>query len=95
MHYNKAQTMITKSILVLLIGLFYAGVLLFYGFAFGNSVDVSTASETLPAHSFSFSNIITGLLNVPFWINAIIFTPLLVTVIFLIVSSLPTFNGGS
>lgn len=41
-----------------------------------------------------FNNVITGYSILPWWINAIIFGSLGVTITFLIVSSLPTFNGG-
>ena len=38
---------------------------------------------------------IVGIGNVPIWINAIVFTPLIIVLAFIIFTSLPTFNGGS
>lgn len=87
------MTQITKSILILLLLLFYGSIFIFYGFAFGSTSDINTSSDSIGR--FSFDNIITGIINVPIWINAIVFTPLVITLIFVIVTSLPTFNGGS
>lgn len=41
-----------------------------------------------------FGNVITGIGAFPIWLNSIIFAPLIITLIYLIVTSLPTFNGG-
>lgn len=88
------MTQITKSVLVLLLLLFYGCIFVFYGYAFSTSdTDIGTSNQSLG--TFTFSNVITGIMNVPFWINAVIFTPLVLTLTFLIVTSLPTFNGGS
>jgi len=42
-----------------------------------------------------FSNVITGFSALPSWINTLLFTPLIITLTWIVVSSLPTINGGS
>lgn len=41
-----------------------------------------------------FGNMITGIQELPPILNTIIFSPLIVMIIYLIITSLPTFNGG-
>lgn len=41
-----------------------------------------------------FRNIIKGYKTLPTWLNSIIFGVLLIILLWIIISSLPTFNGG-
>ena len=143
---SKAQIQITKSLLLLLILVFYACIFVFIGYAFGNTSTIDTYAKnqstntkygcgyqenylcghltvgeidaifglgyscknyqcdspaTLRQEAIQSTKItgflgrgIIGITNIPIWMNIILFTPLMATLIFLIVTSLPTFNGG-
>jgi len=62
----------------------------------GSSINIE--SPTLSTYDnviLPFDNIITGFSSLPVWINTLLFTPLLLLLTWIIVSSLPTINGGS
>lgn len=89
---------ITKSVFLFLILIFYGAMFTFIGLAFGSSegyIESGTVAEGGTTFFSFIGNIIVGLKNVPLWINALLFTPLIITLTFMIITSLPTFNGGS
>lgn len=51
--------------------------------------------EAQATSEISFTqNIIRGIGEIPFWLNTIIFTTLILVIAWILLSSLPTFNGG-
>lgn len=103
---NKAQ-FLTKSVFLFIILVFYAVVAVFVGLSFGDAdsgISVASGEDALKdfcilgicASELGFAgNIIIGFTNVPLWINAVIFTPLVLTLGFIFITSLPTMSGGS
>jgi hypothetical protein len=93
----------SKTGFLILILTFYGLIFVLYGFVFNipHNVDgtcpsgINCESETLTGTSFSFGGIITGISGSPWWVNTILFAPLVISLAFIIVTSLPTFNGGA
>jgi hypothetical protein len=50
-------------------------------------------SANIPKASF-FGNIVTGFSNTPIWLNALIFSPLVIMLIYILLTSLVPFIGG-
>jgi hypothetical protein len=101
-HNIKAQ-ILTKTVFLFLTLVFYAVIFVFVGFAYG---DNNTQIDKGNVKDYCFLNICTsnlgftgqiiaGFNDIPIWINAIIFTPLILTLTFLFITSLPTMSGGS
>jgi hypothetical protein len=96
---------LSKSELLLVISIFYAVLIVFMGFlgSIDNSVSVNYQSETeekevVTVERFGFlPNVIVGFSSVPIWLNAILFTPLAITLLFIIITTLGgvIFDGGS
>lgn len=85
--------MISKTGLLILLIFFYGFVLSIYGMFF---YDISSVETTgISFGDISITNIIKGISNAPTLLNVVIFTPLFLGLVFLIVSSFPTFNGGA
>ena len=94
--------MANKSELVLFLILFYVILSVIIGFI-SNSVnsnladvssDFDSTSQNIDKGVFTFSDIITGYTSLPFWANLIIFGTFITLLTWIIVSSLPTINGG-
>ena len=85
----KAQSSLTKTGILFVIIIFYAFITIMIAYFFGlesNNI-YSTEEKTF------FSLVITGFTGLG-WLNAVIFTPLLLVIAWIILSSLPTINGG-
>jgi hypothetical protein len=101
-HNVKAQ-FLTKTVFLFITLVFYAVIFVFIGFAYGDDNSQIT-SATIQDYCFlgictsnlGFAGqIIAGLNEIPAWVNAVIFTPLIFTLTFLFITSLPTMSGGS
>lgn len=101
---DKKGQFLTKTVFLFIILFFYSIIFVFVGFAFGDAnsgIESGTGIENkcilgICTNDLGFlGNIIIGFSNVPAWINAIIFTPLIITLGFLFITSLPTMSGGS
>jgi hypothetical protein len=96
---------ITKTIFIVLITLFYSTIFVFMGFAFtpldsNNTTFADSSGNTYHtsgtcSQSWCFTNVILNISNIPFWINAIIFTPLIAGLTFVIISLIPGMDGGA
>jgi len=87
--------MLNKSELLLVIILFYAFLSVFMGMI-GNSLnmDLGEQSNTIDNKISVIDNVITGYTAFEWWVTVLIFTPLISVLGFVLISSLPTFNGG-
>jgi hypothetical protein len=101
MRNKKGQTL-SKSAIVFIFIIFYAILTVFVGLIsnyFGIVSGVTTASTTCTWWGCDvldvLGNIITGYAILPVWLNIILFGTMTITLTFIIVTSLPTFNGGS
>ncbi|HUS48825.1 MAG TPA: hypothetical protein VMZ91_01560 [Candidatus Paceibacterota bacterium] len=87
---------LTKSGIVFTLVLFYTCVFIFIGAIYSTEIIDSTDNPT----GFSqfgggfFGNIILGINDMPIWLNAIVFTPLVILLSWVVISSLPLINGG-
>ena len=97
--YNKGQTSLTKTGILLTLLVFYAVLFVLIGFSHGSTQiiehDGISKYSVLGFSTFGFlGDIFSGISELPWWINSIIFTPLVIIIAWIVVSSLPTFNGG-
>jgi hypothetical protein len=84
---------ISKSVLLLLLLIFYAVITVLLGF--NTNIDSQTKNVEQKSSLWSFGNAITSIGILPWWVNAIIFTPLILVLGFIILTSfIPTLDGG-
>lgn len=92
---------LSKTGIFVVFAVFYATLFAFISFAYGtnnpiNKTAISDYNDTFfePITKF-FSNIIYGFTNMPLWLSGILLVPLVAGMGFLIITSLPTMNGGA
>ena len=94
--------MISKTGIVVIFMTFYAVIFAFVGFAYGSqntptqATGLQSVSPSFLDNIFTyFSNVITGFLNMPIWLSGIVLVPFVSGLVFILITSLPTVNGGS
>jgi uncharacterized membrane protein YhdT len=94
---KEGQVSLTKTGILFTVLVFYGVLFIIIGFYYGDTGRVSQISSTTAGGGTFFSfigQIISGIVGLPWWVNSIIFTPLIIMIGWIIVSSLPTLNGG-
>lgn len=85
--------MISKSGLLIVLMIFYGLFTTIYGMFF---YDINNLElKSIGFSDITFNNIVIGVSNAPILLNIVVFLPLFLGFLFIIISSLPTFNGGS
>lgn len=95
---TKGQIGLSKTGILFTIIVFYAVVFVLVGYI--NTYFYSDATieqdDINTSNFFGFlGNVITGISNLPLWLNTILFGSLIIIIGWIIFSSLPTFNGGA
>lgn len=94
---NRGQTSLTKTGILIVIITFYAVLYIFTGYAsaYFNSDITLEETDVNNTNFFDFIGfVISGITEIPIWLNSIIFGSLILIITWILVSSLPTFNGG-
>ena len=86
----------SKTQILAFILLFYTVLTIYMGFI-GSTINTNLDADYGEANNklMSIDNIISGYSLLPVWINTIIFSTFILVLTFIIVTSLPTFNGGA
>jgi hypothetical protein len=94
---RKGQTLSKTGILLIVI-VFYAVLITLIGYInsyYAQTINPDTADATTNTELNFLGMIITGISELPVWINFILFGSLTIIVGWLIITSLPLWNGGS
>jgi hypothetical protein len=99
LYSRKGQSLTKTGILITLL-MFYAVLFVLIGLSYSNTNIVQNQQisgySVLGSSAFGFfGKIFSGVSVLPWWVNSIIFTPLIIGIVWIIVSSLPSFNGGA
>ena len=98
MKNNNGQASLSKIGILFTVLMFYSITFIFIGYYYGDTARVNQIPATTAGGSSLFGfigNIISGVSGLPWWVNTIVFTPLIIILGWIIVSSLPTINGGA
>lgn len=94
---NRAQIGLSKTGILFTVLIFYTVIFVMIGITnsyFKSDTTISQGTQT--SGSFSFiNNIISGISDIPTWLNTILFGSLLVIILWIAFSSLPFMNGGA
>lgn len=94
---TRGQTSLTKTGILFVVIIFYVVIITFIGYinAYFNYDTAINQDNVNNSGFFSFLGlVITGIVGLPVWINTILFGSLTLILSWIILSSLPTFNGG-
>ena len=88
----------TKTGILVVLVLFYTTLFVLIGYI-NSYFNIQSGVQTEDINTTGFfgfiQNVISGISDIPWWLNTILFVSLIVIGSWIIFSSLPTFNGGS
>lgn len=92
MSLSKSELLFTTMVFYIILSLFVG----FWNTSFSDNTLTGEEKTLTDNNKFNFlPSIITGYTELPLWLNIALFVPLTITLLFVVITSLPTFNGGS